>query len=190
MNNLFHCPNQPQQSSSSTPSPSLIHFITYLHCIRLASSMTFAALYLLQRLKTRFITAHGFLGHHPSSYTCFGSMVISSTYHPGHKTLRNTQWTSLIFSRSMSSTKWHVIIGWGDVIPYQGGVLVHWAAQLGRCLGGWELGVWVADGLDKQIMWHTKKGDFDSWWGVWVHSWLGRDLGGLGMGDWEWWWVR
>ena len=65
VNNLFHCPNLPPPSSAPTPPPSLAHFIAYaLHRTRLTSSVTFAALYLLQRLKTRFIAARGSSGHH------------------------------------------------------------------------------------------------------------------------------
>ena len=64
VNNLFHCPSLPTPSSAPTPPPSLAHFITYaLHRTRLTSSVTFAALCLLQRLKTRFIATHGFSGH-------------------------------------------------------------------------------------------------------------------------------
>ena len=49
---------------SCTPSPSLTHFIAYaLHHTILTSAVTFAALYLLQRLKMRFIAARGSFGH-------------------------------------------------------------------------------------------------------------------------------
>ncbi|KAJ8585075.1 hypothetical protein M405DRAFT_912447, partial [Rhizopogon salebrosus TDB-379] len=42
----------------------LRHFIAYfLHRMKLHSAVTFAALVLLQRLKTRFYTAWGSLGH-------------------------------------------------------------------------------------------------------------------------------
>ena len=64
MNNLFRCPHQLPPSSLSTPTPSLAHLITYtLHRTRRTSSVTFAALYFLQRLKTRFIAACGSSGH-------------------------------------------------------------------------------------------------------------------------------
>jgi len=52
------------QPPSSIPSLSLAHFVAWvLHHTRLTSSVTFAALYLLQRLKMRFIAARGSSGH-------------------------------------------------------------------------------------------------------------------------------
>ena len=51
-------------TSAPTPPPSLAHFIAYaLHLTRLTSSVTYASLYFLQRLKTRFIAARGSSGH-------------------------------------------------------------------------------------------------------------------------------
>ncbi|KAI0055129.1 cyclin-like protein, partial [Artomyces pyxidatus] len=48
---------------TATPIPRLDHFIAYvLHRTRLHPSVTFAALYLLQRLKTRFPNAKGTSG--------------------------------------------------------------------------------------------------------------------------------
>ena len=55
---------QPPPSASAQPPPTLAMFIAYaLHRTRLHPSITFAALYLLQRLKTRFVAARGSSGH-------------------------------------------------------------------------------------------------------------------------------
>ena len=57
------CPSSPSGPSTS-PTPRLEHFIAHaLHRTRLNISVTFAALYLLQRLKARFPTAKGSSGH-------------------------------------------------------------------------------------------------------------------------------
>lgn len=83
VNNLFHCPDQPPPSSSNAPSPSLAHFIAYaLHRTRLTSSVTFAALYLLQRLKTRFIAARGSSGHRLfiSAFMIASKVICDDTY--------------------------------------------------------------------------------------------------------------
>ena len=61
VNNLLHCPNQPPPTSTNTAPPPLAQFIA--NRTRLTPSVTFAALYLLQRLKTRFIAARGSSGH-------------------------------------------------------------------------------------------------------------------------------
>ncbi|KAG2069647.1 hypothetical protein BDR04DRAFT_1232124 [Suillus decipiens] len=59
---LFACPEYPPSSSNSQVK--LPHFIAYaLHRTKLHSSVTFAALVLLQRLKARFPTARGSSGH-------------------------------------------------------------------------------------------------------------------------------
>jgi hypothetical protein len=82
VNNLFHCPDQPPPSSS-TPAPSLAHFIAYaLHRTRLTTSVTFAALYLLQRLKTRFIAARGSSGHRLfiSAFMIASKVICDDTY--------------------------------------------------------------------------------------------------------------
>ncbi|KAI0315301.1 hypothetical protein OF83DRAFT_1028823, partial [Amylostereum chailletii] len=64
---LFPCPKYPPAGSATTttvPSPSLDIFIAYaLHRTKLHSSVTFAALYLLQCLKARFPAANGSSGH-------------------------------------------------------------------------------------------------------------------------------
>ena len=61
---LFHCPGRPLPSSSGTAPLDLPHFIAYaLHRTRLTSSVTFAALYLLQRLRPQFIAARSSSGH-------------------------------------------------------------------------------------------------------------------------------
>ena len=63
---LFACPDLPPLSTTVPPAPSppLANFIAYaLHRTRLHTSVTFAALYLLQRLKARFLTARSSSGH-------------------------------------------------------------------------------------------------------------------------------
>ena len=61
LHTLFHRPDQPPPPPSYT-SMDPPHFIAYaLHHTRLTPLVTFAALYLLQRLKTRFITVHRLL---------------------------------------------------------------------------------------------------------------------------------
>ncbi|KAI0037291.1 hypothetical protein FA95DRAFT_1621732, partial [Auriscalpium vulgare] len=66
VSHLFACPDlHPLPSPpTNTPNPRLEHFIAYaLHRTRLHASVTFAALYLLQRLKARFPAAKGSSGH-------------------------------------------------------------------------------------------------------------------------------
>ncbi|KAG2147533.1 hypothetical protein DEU56DRAFT_730975, partial [Suillus clintonianus] len=59
---LFTCPEYPPSSSNSQFK--LPHFIAYaLHRTKLHSSVTFAALILLQRFKARFPTARGSSDH-------------------------------------------------------------------------------------------------------------------------------
>jgi hypothetical protein len=61
----FACPDIPLPSAlpSTTQTPRLDHFIAYaLHRTRLHPSVTFAALYLLQRLKARFPATKGSSG--------------------------------------------------------------------------------------------------------------------------------
>ena len=63
---LFACPDLPPLSTTVPPAPSppLANFIAYArHRTRLHTSVTFAALYLLQRLKARFLTARSSSGH-------------------------------------------------------------------------------------------------------------------------------
>ena len=93
ISNLFHCPNQPPPSSAhlfycpnrspSSPPPSLAHFIAYaLHRTRLHSHVTFAALYLLQRLKMRFPAARGSSGHRLfiSAFMIASKVICDDTY--------------------------------------------------------------------------------------------------------------
>ena len=83
VNNLFHCADQPPPSSAPTPPPSLAHFIAYaLHRTRLTSSVTFAALYLLQQLKTRFVAARGSSGHRLfiSAFMIPSKVICDNTY--------------------------------------------------------------------------------------------------------------
>jgi hypothetical protein len=85
---LFSCPELPPPSSSSsssgpTPSPTLSIFIAYaLHRTRLHSSVTFAALFLLQRLKGRFPAARGSSGHRLfiSAFMIASKVVCDDTY--------------------------------------------------------------------------------------------------------------
>ena len=54
----------PPPLPSNTLTPQLDHFIAYaLHCMQLHASVTFVALYLLQRLKAHFPAAKGSSGH-------------------------------------------------------------------------------------------------------------------------------
>ena len=63
---LFACPDLPALWTivPPAPSPPLTNFIAHaLYRTRLHTSITFAALYLLQRLKARFPAARNSLGH-------------------------------------------------------------------------------------------------------------------------------
>ncbi|CAL1711356.1 unnamed protein product [Somion occarium] len=82
---LFACPELPQPSTANpgTPSPPLALFIAYaLHRTRLHSSVTFAALYLLQRLKARFPAARGSSGHRLfiSAFMLASKVMCDDTY--------------------------------------------------------------------------------------------------------------
>ena len=64
-------------------SPPLANFIAYaVHRTRLHSSVTFAALYLLQRLKARFPTAQGSSGHRLfiSAFMIASKVICDDTY--------------------------------------------------------------------------------------------------------------
>ncbi|KAF8268980.1 hypothetical protein EI94DRAFT_1907451, partial [Lactarius quietus] len=71
VSHLFASPNVPPPPAlpSTMPTPQLAHLIAYalhpyaLHRTRLHPSITFAALYLLQRLKAHFPAAGGSSGH-------------------------------------------------------------------------------------------------------------------------------
>jgi hypothetical protein len=83
INDLFHCPDHQPLSSSGHAPPDLPRFIAYaLHRTRLAPSVTFAALYLLQRLKTRFIAARGSSGHRLfiSAFMIASKVICDDTY--------------------------------------------------------------------------------------------------------------
>ena len=73
-------------ASTSVPlahSPPLANFIAYaVHRTRLHSSVTFAALYLLQRLKARFPTAQGSSGHRLfiSAFMIASKVICDDTY--------------------------------------------------------------------------------------------------------------
>lgn len=86
---LFACPELPPPSSATSstgapiPSPKLAHFIAYaLHRTRLASCVTYAALFLLQRLKNRFPAARGSSGHRLfiSAFMIASKVVCDDTY--------------------------------------------------------------------------------------------------------------
>lgn len=86
---LFSCPDVPPPSSNVTssgapvPSPKLPNFIAYaLHRTRLAPCVTFAALFLLQRLKNKFPAARGSSGHRLfiSAFMIASKIVCDDTY--------------------------------------------------------------------------------------------------------------
>ena len=79
VNKLFRYPDQPPPSSS----PTLAHFIAYApHRMRLTFSVTFAALYLWQRLKTWFIAARSSPGHRLfiSAFMIGSKVICDDTY--------------------------------------------------------------------------------------------------------------
>ena len=78
---LFACPKYPPTSSGSNMK--LLYFIAYaLHRMKLHSSVTFAALVLLQRLKARFPTACSSSGHHHfiSVFMIASKVICDDTY--------------------------------------------------------------------------------------------------------------
>ncbi|KAH7927453.1 hypothetical protein BV22DRAFT_1007019 [Leucogyrophana mollusca] len=78
---LFACPEYPPTSSGSNVK--LPYFIAYaLHRTKLHSSVTFAALVLLQRLKARFPTARGSSGHRlfVSAFMLASKVICDDTY--------------------------------------------------------------------------------------------------------------
>lgn len=86
---LFACPDLPPPSAAVTaagtpiPSPTLAVFIAYaLHRTRLNASVTFASLFLLQRLKARFPAARGSSGHRLfiSAFMIASKIVCDDTY--------------------------------------------------------------------------------------------------------------
>ncbi|KAI0285233.1 hypothetical protein BC826DRAFT_918884 [Russula brevipes] len=85
VSHLFACPDVPPPPAppSTTPTPRLDHFIAYaLHRTRLHNSVTFAALYLLQRLKARFPAAKGSSGHRLfiSAFMLASKIICDDTY--------------------------------------------------------------------------------------------------------------
>ncbi|KAF8583829.1 hypothetical protein K439DRAFT_1347551 [Ramaria rubella] len=88
---LFACPNRPPPSttSPSSPTPTLAVFVAYsLHRTRLHPSVTFTALFLLSRLKSRFPAARGSSGHRLfiSAFMIASKVVCDDTY-------SNKSWT-------------------------------------------------------------------------------------------------
>ncbi|BEI81266.1 hypothetical protein CcaverHIS002_0204260 [Cutaneotrichosporon cavernicola] len=83
ISSLFQCPNIPAATHAGAPTPSLAHFVAYaLHRTRLPSVVTFAALLLLQRLKTRFPAARGSSGHRLfiSAFMIASKVICDDTY--------------------------------------------------------------------------------------------------------------
>ncbi|TXT11830.1 uncharacterized protein COLE_02240 [Cutaneotrichosporon oleaginosum] len=83
ISSLFQCPNIPSATHPGAPTPSLAHFVAYaLHRTRLPSVVTFAALLLLQRLKTRFPAARGSSGHRLfiSAFMIASKVICDDTY--------------------------------------------------------------------------------------------------------------
>jgi hypothetical protein len=74
---------RPPPSASTQSPPTLAMFIAYaLHRTRLHPSVTFAALYLLQRLKTRFVAARGSSSHRLfiSAFMIASKVICDDTY--------------------------------------------------------------------------------------------------------------
>jgi len=70
-------------TATGAPTPSLAHFVAYaLHRTRLPSIVTFAALLLLHRLKTRFPAARGSSGHRLfiSAFMIASKVICDDTY--------------------------------------------------------------------------------------------------------------
>ncbi|TFK98244.1 hypothetical protein BDV98DRAFT_629147 [Pterulicium gracile] len=86
VSHLFACPKYPPYTAStttSTPSPSLPHFIAYaLYRTQLRPSVAFAALSLLQRLKARFPTTRGSSGYRLfiTAYMIASKVICENTY--------------------------------------------------------------------------------------------------------------
>ncbi|KDQ08138.1 hypothetical protein BOTBODRAFT_89649, partial [Botryobasidium botryosum FD-172 SS1] len=83
--NLFAFPKLPPPSSAnpSPPSPTLAQFIAYsLHCTCLHLSVTFAALFLLNRLKGHFPAACGLSSHRLfiSAFMIASKIIRDNTY--------------------------------------------------------------------------------------------------------------
>ncbi|KAG9046968.1 hypothetical protein FS837_003304 [Tulasnella sp. UAMH 9824] len=84
---LFSCPDVPPPPASGAaptgPQPTLAAFIAYaLHRTRLASSVTYCALFLLSRLKGRFPAARGSSGHRLfiSAFMIASKVICDDTY--------------------------------------------------------------------------------------------------------------
>ncbi|RDX49288.1 hypothetical protein OH76DRAFT_1439000 [Lentinus brumalis] len=85
LTHLFACPDLPPLSTAVPPAPTppLANFIAYaLYRTKLHASVTFGALYLLQRLKARFPAARGSSGHRLfiSAYMIASKMICDDTY--------------------------------------------------------------------------------------------------------------
>ncbi|KZV73987.1 hypothetical protein PENSPDRAFT_554670, partial [Peniophora sp. CONT] len=81
---LFACPDQPTPAAGTPGAPArLDHFIAYaLHRTRLPESVTYASLFLLQRLKARFPAAKGSSGHRLfiSAFMLASKIICDDTY--------------------------------------------------------------------------------------------------------------
>ena len=138
----FPCPDVPPPPvpPSTTPTPRLDHFIAHaLHRTRLHPSVTFAALYLLQRLKARFPAAKGSSGRRLfiSAFMLASKIISDGTYSnkssplpvPTSRLLRHLPppqphgWITLLLTPSVvpistlsrlsifSSVSWHAPLG-------------------------------------------------------------------------------
>ena len=80
---LFACPDQPAPAAGQQAPARLDHFIAYaLHRTRLPESVTYASLFLLQRLKARFPAAKGSSGHRLFifAFTLASKIICDDTY--------------------------------------------------------------------------------------------------------------
>ncbi|RSH89737.1 hypothetical protein EHS25_001723 [Saitozyma podzolica] len=80
---LFQCPNIPIETKQRVRPPTLAHFVAYaLFRTRLPSIVTFAALLLLQRLKTRMPAVRGSSGHRLfiSAFLIASKVLCDDTY--------------------------------------------------------------------------------------------------------------
>ncbi|VDC01763.1 unnamed protein product [Peniophora sp. CBMAI 1063] len=83
VSHLFACPDQPAPAAGQQAPARLDHFIAYaLHRTCLPESVTYASLFLLQRLKARFSAAKGSSGHRLfiSAFMLASKIICDDTY--------------------------------------------------------------------------------------------------------------